>query len=388
MVNVNRLSNEFEKHFGSPKGAKIYFSPGRINIIGEHIDYNGGYVLPAAIDRGIFAIAKETNSNEIAICSADFSDEMIRIPIHNEIAPLPNMHWGNYPCGIVKYLRDAGYPIKGMYIYLESTLPKSSGLSSSACLECLIAAIISPQLLNDNASRISMALLCQRVENEFVGVKCGIMDQMSIALGKKDHALLLNTANITFRHIPIHLGEYIILIMNTKKPRNLIESKYNERLSECHHALALIKKHRPIENLVDATEADLTHIDDVVIYKRARHVIAEQIRVQKAVQALEEGNLFELGKLLDESHSSLRNEYEVSGIELDTLVNAARSVEGCIGARMIGAGFGGCAIALVHRDAVENLINYASNVYREKTGFTAEFYKCTTSDGVGIIGEV
>lgn len=388
MHDTQKTIQKFEHHFGSAHGALVYFSPGRVNIIGEHIDYNGGLVFPAAINLGIYAVAKENNENEIRIRTADFPGEEVRINLSREIAPDPSTAWGNYPRGVVRYLQNAGHAPRGMDIYLESTLPKSSGLSSSACIECLMAALLAPELTQSDASRTEMALLCRRVENEFIGVQCGIMDQMSIALGKKDHALLLNTADITFRHVPLLLGEYLILIMNTKKPRNLVESKYNERLSECQKALKSINAHRHIAHLVDAHLEDLPYLKDPVLVKRARHVITEQQRVIQAAEALEKGNLLELGRLLDASHASLRDDYEVTGIELDTLVDAARSVKGCIGARMTGAGFGGCAIALVHHDAAEELIAHAGEVYYKKTGLRAEFYQCTTSDGVGILREV
>ncbi len=388
MHNITHTIQQFEYHFGPAHGAKVYFSPGRVNIIGEHIDYNGGLVFPAAISLGIYAVVKETNSDEVIVRSADFPGQEVHIALSKEILLDASTPWGNFPRGIVRYLKAAGYHPRGMHIYLESTLPKSSGLSSSACIECLMAALMAPSMLQDDVSRTEMALLCQRVENEFIGVQCGIMDQMSIALGKKDHALLLNTSDITFRHVPLQLGEYVILIMNTKKPRNLVESKYNERLSECRKALEIIKNKRDIAHLVDAGEDDVQFIREAVIAQRARHAITEQIRVKAAVEALEKGNLLELGRLLDASHKSLKEDYEVTGIELDTLVSAARSVEGCIGARMTGAGFGGCAIALVKREAAEKLIERVGKVYREKTGLTAEFYQCTTSNGVGMLSEV
>ncbi len=388
MHDITHTIERFEHHFGPAHGAKVYFSPGRVNIIGEHIDYNGGLVFPAAISLGMYAVAKETDGDEVVVRSADFPEQEVRIALSKEILLDASTPWGNFPRGIVRYLKAAGYHPPGMHIYLESTLPKSSGLSSSACIECLMAAILEPSMLKNDASRTEMALLCQRVENEFIGVQCGIMDQMSIALGKKDHALLLNTSDITFRHVPLLPGEYLILIMNTKKPRNLVESKYNERLYECRKALEIIQKKKNIKYLVEAVEDDLHDIREPVIAQRARHVITEQLRVKAAVEALEKGNLLELGRLLDASHTSLKDDYEVSGLELDTLVSAARSAEGCIGARMTGAGFGGCAIALVKRDAAEKLIEHVGKVYQEKTGLSAEFYQCTTSDGVGILSEV
>jgi galactokinase len=361
------------------------FSPGRVNIIGEHIDYNGGLVFPAAISLGIYAAVAKNSSEWIIIRSTDFPGEEVRINIREAIIPDEKISWGNYPRGVVLYLRTAGYPLTGANILLHSTLPKSSGLSSSACLECLMAAIVAPALLENDSTRAEMALLCQRVENEFIGVKCGIMDQMSIALGKKNHALLLNTADISFRRVPLDLGEYLILIMNTKKPRNLVESKYNERLAECQQALAIIRENRHIDHLVEARLDDIDAIGDPVLRRRARHVITEQLRVQEAADALEKKDLIALGNLLDASHASLKNDYEVTGIELDTLVDAARNFDGCIGARMTGAGFGGCAIALVHKAAVSGLIEHAGAVYLEKTGLAAEFYPCATSDGVGYL---
>lgn len=358
----------------------VFFSPGRVNIIGEHLDYNGGLVFPAAISLGIYGVIRRRDDGIAAIRSANFT-EMVSVDLSGPIESEPAIPWGNYPLGVIKYLRDTGRPLTGADIYIESTLPEGSGLSSSACLELLTAFVMTVGEPRSPESRIELALLCRRVENEFIGVNCGIMDQFSIAMGKKNHAMLLDAGTLHYEHVPLILGKHSLVIMNTKKPRKLSDSKYNERRSECEAALEKIQKRRRLENLADGFPEDLDVIDDPILKKRARHVITENARVRVSVDLLKQGDIVTFGKLLDKSHMSLRDDYEVTGQELDAIVSAARSLPGCIGARMTGAGFGGCAIALVENDRVDAFIDGVGSRYLQETGLRAEFYQCDISDG-------
>jgi galactokinase len=384
MLSREHLLRGFSEQFGAVSGAEIFFSPGRVNIIGEHLDYNGGMVFPAAISLCIYGVIRWNGSPCVTIRSAGFPDavtaDITRGIVRNESAD-----WGNYPLGVMKYLRDDGHALRGADIYLESTLPDGSGLSSSACIEMLIACMMTHPSMDSPEKRIELALLCRRVENEFIGVNCGIMDQFSIAMGRRGHAILLDAASLEYEHVPLDLGDHSLLIMNTKKPRKLVESKYNERRAECEKALDIIRRHRHIENLADGILEDLEHIDDTVLRKRARHVITENARVLEAVGVLKRGGLAEFGRLMNLSHESLRRDYEVSGPELDLLVDEARKIPGCLGARMTGAGFGGCAVALAKSDTIDAIGKTVGPAYTAANGLSAEFYPCSISDGTGIL---
>ena len=384
MLSRDHLLRGFSEYFGEVSGAEIFFSPGRVNIIGEHLDYNGGMVFPAAISLGIYGVAKWNSSPRVTIRSAGFPDA-VTADITRGIVRDETADWGNYPLGVMKYLRDAGHALRGADIYLESTLPDGSGLSSSACIEMLTACMMTHPSMETPEKRVELALLCRRVENEFIGVNCGIMDQFSIAMGRRGHAILLDAASLEYEHVPLDLGDHSLLIMNTKKPRKLVESKYNERRAECEKALDIIRRRRHIDHLACGILEDLEHLDDNVLRKRARHVITENARVLESVEVLKRGGLAEFGRLMNLSHESLRRDYEVSGPELDLLVDEARKIPGCLGARMTGAGFGGCAIALVKSDRVESLEKTVGPKYNSATGLRAEFYSCTISDGTGIL---
>lgn len=360
-----------------------YFAPGRINLIGEHIDYNGGLVLPAAISLGVTATVESGTGGYIAFSSATHT-EQIKHNIQHKIDFNPELYWLNYPLGVVKFLQEHGVEIPSLDIRFESNLPEGSGLSSSAAVEVLTMFL----LLNEAGKTVpapQIALWCKQIENNFIGVQCGIMDQFVVASGRAGHALLLNCDNLEHEYVPASFGDYELLIMNTKKPRNLIHSKYNERKAECEAALYAIQQHNK-ENtsahLCAATTKDLQCIKDKTLFQRARHVITEHQRVISATDALRHGDVAAFGKLLNESHQSLKHDYEVSGMELDTIVEAAVSTSGCIGARMTGAGFGGCAIALVHRECVKDFTNTVFKHYELHTGLAAEFYPCSVVDGV------
>lgn len=360
---------------------KKYFAPGRVNLIGEHLDYNGGLVLPAAITLGVTATFTPRNDNKIILRSAthSFSKE---ISVDDEVEFDAKNDWTNYPLGIIAQLRKENHSIPSCEIIFESNLPEGSGLSSSAAVEVLTAYA----LLSQSESKINLVWLtnfCKQVENDFIGVKCGIMDQYSVALGKKDNALLLDCNKIHHDYIPLELQDYRLVIMNSKKPRSLIHSKYNERKHECEEAWRELRMtNYELQNLVDAEVYHLDLLQDEVIKKRAKHVITEQLRVKESVRVLRMNDLSTFGRLMNASHASLKNDYEVTGVELDTLAETAQEVKGCLGARMTGAGFGGCAIAIVHKTAIEELKNKVSEKYFTVTGINCEIYETQIGDGV------
>lgn len=358
-----------------------YFAPGRVNLIGEHLDYNGGLVMPAALTIGITASFHKTEGDTIALSST--SHELSKVL--NTVDPIvfnPQNDWTNYPLGVIKHLREAGFTIPTGKIVFDSNLPESSGLSSSAAIEVLTAYMLLAEKGRE-MEKPSLAKFCQKVENEFIGVKCGIMDQFSVALGKADNAILLNCTTLDYQYVPLYMDEYRLLILNTRKPRNLIHSKYNERKAECEEALAIIQRSADISCLCEADPVHLELLEDAIINKRARHVITENLRVKESVKALRLNDLTTFGRLMNASHASLKNDYEVSGIELDTLVEEAQQIKGCLGARMTGAGFGGCAIALVHKSSVDDLSKRLSEKYHNATGLKCEIYESQIGDGVG-----
>jgi galactokinase len=380
MHTKENLLKAFVEAYGTDVKCEIFFSPGRVNLIGEHIDYNGGLVLPAALSLGISAALRHRDDGIVRMRSATEPGEAtIRL---EEIKKMESPRWANYPAGVMKYLINEGHSLRGCDVLLMSDLPESSGLSSSAALEVLTGYIMLYPLGPEKIDRVKLSLLCQKVENEYIGVNCGIMDQFVVALGKKDHAILLNTNTLEYKYIQFNLGKYRLLIMNTKKRRELADSKYNERRAECEAALVIIQKTKSVKTLVEAEAEDLIIIQDPTLRKRARHVITENKRVQKSVAALGNGELATFGNLMCASHDSLRTDYEVTGFELDTIVSEALALPSCLGARMTGAGFGGCAIALVQKTAVETFTETVLKNYKAKTGLDGEIYVSVIGDGV------
>jgi galactokinase len=367
MYAKDHLLNAFNEAYGEADEIEFFFSPGRVNLIGEHIDYNGGLVLPAALSLGISAAVRRRNDGIVRLRSGNEKGEA-QINLTESISAGIIPKWANYPAGVMKYLIDAGH--------------KLSGLSSSAALEVLSAYMMLFPEGEHNIDRVKTALLCQKVENEFIGVNCGIMDQFAVAMGKKDNAILLNTNNLIYEYIPFELGNYRLLIMNTKKPRELSDSKYNERRAECDAVLEIIKQTKPANNLCEVDIEDLISIKDPVLRKRARHVITENKRVEKSVRALKNGEIARFGHLMSASHDSLKNDYEVSGFELDTIVEQALNQPSCLGARMTGAGFGGCAIALVEESGIESFSDKVISGYKKLTNLAGEIYISIIEDGV------
>ena len=386
-MDLKHLEKRFFDHFNEEIGkqVKLFFSPGRINLIGEHIDYNGGFVFPAAITFGTYAVVTERADTKVRIYSGNFEDDGIIEFDLTDLTKLPNEPWSIYVKGVIDVFIKADYRVeKGFNAYVEGNIPNGAGLSSSASLELLVGEILK-DLNGFDLTGIENALLGQKAENEYVGVNCGIMDQFAIGMGQKDKAIKLNTNNLEYEYADCDLQDYRVLIMNTKKRRGLADSKYNERRAECEAGLVKLQTKVDINYLCDLTVAEFNAISDVLVeenlLKRARHAVSENERVKLAVDALAQGDLVGFGELLNQSHISLRDDYEVTGTELDTIVELAWAQNGVIGARMTGAGFGGCAIALVHADKLETVQARVANDYEAAIGYPAEFYVAQIGDG-------
>lgn len=380
------LSNKFETVFGTKADAS-YFAPGRINLIGEHTDYNGGHVFPASITIGTYGLARKRDDQLMRFYSDNFPELGIIEVDLKDLSYKKEDSWTNYPKGMVKFLQEAGHTIdNGLDVFYYGTIPNGAGLSSSASIEVLTGVILRDQF-GLEAEMLEIVKTGKKVENEFIGVNSGIMDQFAIGMGKKNHAILLDTNTLKYELVPAVFGDYAIAIMNTNKRRELSDSKYNERRSECEEALRRLQTKLSIQSLGEldeaAFEANKDLIEDATLIKRAKHAVTENQRTLKAKSALVAGNLEEFGRLLNASHYSLQHDYEVTGIELDTLVANAQEQEGVLGARMTGAGFGGCAIALVKEDKLDQFIEAVGKAYEAKIGYKADFYKANIDDGAG-----
>lgn len=378
----------FKEKFGTEATGE-YFAPGRINLIGEHTDYNGGHVFPAAITIGTYGLARKRNDNLVRLYSENFPEKGIIEFSLDDLSYNKEHDWTNYPKGMVKFLQettDENDPEidKGFEVVYYGTIPNGAGLSSSASIE-LLTGVILKDLFNLDVNMLDLVITGKRVENKFIGVNSGIMDQFAIGMSKKDHALLLDTNTLEYDLVPAEFGDYVVAIMNTNKRRELADSKYNERRSECEKALSLLQTKLDINSLGDLDEATFEAntdlIGDETLIKRAKHAVTENQRTLKAKDALSSGDLEGFGKLLNASHESLQYDYEVTGIELDTLVENAQKQPGVLGARMTGAGFGGCAIALVKESQLEEFIETVGKAYEEKIGYKADFYKASLNDG-------
>jgi galactokinase len=379
MLPLKDLKKDFNAHFNG-EASEYYFSPGRINLIGEHIDYNGGNVLPAAISLGIVAAVNRREDQHVRIYSKDYNDEA-SFDLSTFSADFQQgSEWPDYIKAMLMVLNDNRAELDGADILLASDLPVGSGLSSSASIECLIGYIFNKDFYEDDRTRL--ALDAQHAERHYVGVNCGIMDQFAIANGKSKNAMLLNCSTLEFEYIPATFKNYNLVIINSNKSRALADSKYNERRRECERAYAILSRIDPAEDLCHVHEISLAQLQDDVLYRRAKHAVLENKRVLHAVHALKAGNIDAFGHLLIESHESLDKDYEVTGPELNAIVHYSTRFEGCAGARMTGAGFGGCCIALVENGRVEKFISYVGKKYKEKTGLKADFYLADIFDGV------
>lgn len=386
-MDLNQLKKEFAERYPDVGGTLLAaFAPGRVNLIGEHTDYNNGFVLPCAISFGTWLLVRKNHLNNIRFISGNF-EQTAEIPL-NAITQKHQVDWVNYPLGVINELLATGLQLTGLDLYFWGNIPAGAGLSSSASIEVVTAAALN-QLFNLNLNLVELVKLAQRAENNFVGVQCGIMDQFAVGICEKDKALFLNCMTNEYELIPLNLGEFRIVITNTGKQRQLAASKYNERVAECAKAVNFISGKKSIKSLGELTYqefVDLSHIiPDITIRKRAKHVVSENQHVLDAVNALKTGNLRRFGSLMNASHNSLRYDYEVTGIELDTIVEEARNIDGVLGARMTGAGFGGCSVNLVHEQQIEMFVSTVGKNYEKRTGLKAGFYVSDAGDGIKII---
>nr|WP_294492160.1 galactokinase [uncultured Anaerosporobacter sp.] len=383
------LLEKFTAIFGPGGQITPYFAPGRVNLIGEHTDYNGGHVFPCALTIGTYAIARKNTNRSLRLYSVNF-DELGVITISlDDLSYAKEDDWTNYPKGVVWAFAEKGMKIDaGLDILYYGNIPNSSGLSSSASIEVVTGYILS-QTFGFNTSLVDIALISQFAENKFNGVNCGIMDQFAIAMGKKDHAIFLDTSNLEYEYAPIQLEGAKIVIACSNKKRGLGDSKYNERRTECETALEELKKVVSIHTLGDLSEEQFEQykdaIKDDVRRKRAKHAVYENQRTIQAVNALKANDIATFGKLMNESHVSLREDYEVTGIELDTLVETSLEQEGVIGSRMTGAGFGGCTVSIVKEEAIDSFIKNVGETYLQKIGYKADFYVVEIGNGPCIL---
>ena len=382
----DQLVKVFKEKFGSEGDIRSYFAPGRVNLIGEHTDYNGGHVFPCALTIGTYAIVRKREDRNFRFYSTNFESLGVIEASLDNLKYDKALDWTNYPLGVVWAFIEKGYPVDcGFDMLLFGNIPNGSGLSSYASVEVVTGVALRDLFGYDDISMIDIALFGQYSENNFNGVNCGIMDQFAIAMGKKDQAIFLDTSDLSYTYAPIKLADEKIVIACSNKKRGLGDSKYNERRAECEEALAELQTKLHIKALGELSEEEFEANKDLikseVRQRRAKHAVYENQRTLKAVDALKAGNLEEFGKLMNASHVSLRDDYEVTGIELDTLVENAWEQEGVIGSRMTGAGFGGCTVSIVKTDCVDKFIENVGKAYLEKIGYAADFYVVEIGDG-------
>ena len=376
---------KFKELFGDEGEIGVYFAPGRVNMIGEHTDYNGGHVFPCALTIGTYGVARKRSDRKLRFFSMNFEQRGIIESSLDDLTPSKAAGWTNYPKGVMWAFGEKGMPVDcGMDLVLFGNIPNGSGLSSSASVEVLTGYILR-DMYGFDVTNQDLALIGQFSENNYNGVNCGIMDQFAIAMGKAGHAIFLDTATLEYEYAPIQLENAKIVIACSNKKRGLGDSKYNERRSECETALAEIQAVKDIKSLGELTEEEFEAVKENVKsdirIQRAKHAVYENQRTVKAVDALQKNDVTLFGELMNASHVSLRDDYEVTGVELDTLVEEAWKVEGVIGSRMTGAGFGGCTVSIVKDEAVDNFIEQVGKVYEAKIGYAADFYVVEIGDG-------
>lgn len=382
---VEQLKNKFAEVFGPEGESAVYFAPGRVNMIGEHTDYNGGHVFPCALTIGTYGVVRKRQDRKLRFYSMNFEQLGVMESSLDDLVPSKDADWTNYPKGVLWAFKERGMEVtEGFDLLLFGNIPNGSGLSSSASVEVLTGYILKDQYGFDVTNQ-DLALIGQFSENRFNGVNCGIMDQFAIAMGKADHAIFLDTNTLDYTYVPLKLDGAKIVITCSNKKRGLGDSKYNERRSECETALAELQKVVDIKSLGELTEeqfeANKDAIGDEVRVRRARHAVYENQRTIQAVEALQKQDLKKFGELMNASHVSLRDDYEVTGIELDTLVEEAWKVDGVIGSRMTGAGFGGCTVSIVEDVAVDRFIERVGAAYKDKIGYAADFYVVQVGSG-------
>jgi galactokinase len=387
---ITKLKEEFIELFGGRnEEIRTFFAPGRVNLIGEHTDYNGGHVLPCALEIGTYELVRKTANPFIRFYSKNFPETGVITVSYDDLSYQDQHGWANYPKGIMAAFQSFCPIETGLDILYYGTIPNGAGLSSSASIE-LATAVMLNELFAQHIDMLELVKMSQKVENEYVGVNCGIMDQFAVGMGKRNYAMLLNCQTLEYRYLPVSMNDCSIVIANTNKKRGLADSAYNERRATCEAALAKLQKHINIASLGDLTSEQLEqykHLLSPLEQKRVRHAVTENERTIQAANALEKGDLALFGELMKQSHISLRDDYEVTGVELDTLVEAAWKHEGTIGARMTGAGFGGCTVNIVKDAYIPSFIEQVGKEYVKKIGYEASFYVVKIGDGAREITE-
>jgi galactokinase len=382
-MNTKILTEKFYEKYGNRSDKPVlFFSPGRVNLIGEHTDYNGGFVFPCALNYGTYLLIRKIKANTLKFSTINFNEDYeteLKGSFVNS-----GKKWINYPLGVINEFIRKGHKLSGLEFLYFGDVPNGAGLSSSASIE-MVTAVALNEFFNAELKTLDLVKLSQKAENEFVGMNCGIMDQFAVGFGKRDHAIFLNCDTLFFENVPIILNDCSLIITNTNKRRGLTDSKYNERRSECDKAVELLQLYKPVRNLSEFDIKEISilekYIKDPVIRKRAKHVISENGRVIEAVRVLKENNLPRFGELMNQSHDSLRDDYEVTGNELDTLVYEGRKLPGVVGTRMTGAGFGGCTVSIVRKADSAHFMTSLSAVYQKKTGLIPDFYQPEIVDG-------
>jgi galactokinase len=386
-MDTNHFKEKFYEKYGNRNDKPfLFFSPGRVNLIGEHTDYNGGFVFPCALNYGTYLLIRKIKENILKFSTINFNEDA-----ETELNGLfinTSKRWINYPLGVINEFIKGGINLSGLELLYYGDVPNGAGLSSSASIE-MVTAVALNELFNASFSTLDMVKMSQKAENLFVGMNCGIMDQFAVGFGKKDHAIFLNCDTLFYENVPVILKDCSLIITNTNKRRGLTDSKYNERRGECDTAVELLQKYKPVANLSELSTGEIAilekYIQDPVVRKRAKHVISENDRVVEAVKVLKESDIIRFGELMNQSHDSLKDDYEVTGMELDTLVYEGRKLPGVIGTRMTGAGFGGCTISIVKKDDSAMFMKTLSTVYQRKTGLIPDFYQPEIGNGAGRI---
>ena len=382
-MTVTELKTAFNETYGKQAEA-VYFSPGRVNLIGEHTDYNGGFVFPCALSFGTYLLISKNTDKKMRFKSLN-QPEIVELELNQLTTPLEGRSWVNYPLGCIAQFVKRGIKIENGYdMLIWGNVPNGAGLSSSAALEVVTAYTFNEQL-GTGYNRTELAKIGQLSEHEFALVNCGIMDQFASAQGKKDHAIFLNCDTLQFELVPVKLQGIKVVISNTHSPHKLDSGAYNARVAECKKAVEQLNSVRPLKYLAELTEEEFKKVEhaitDEVAHKRARHVVGEVQRTTDAVKALKAGDIEAFGKLMNASHVSLRDDYEVTGLQLDTMAEEAWKIKGVIGSRMTGGGFGGCTVSLVKDEAIDTFIAEVGKNYKAKTGLDAEFYIAEIGDG-------
>ena len=385
MTNAELIPIFLKIYGGTAQGIRMFEAPGRINLIGEHIDYNGGHVFPAALELRNIIAARPNGTRTITMAVTSLPNRVTSVSL-NSLADYKDLAWGNYQCGVAYILLQAGYPLVGCDLLYHANLPYGAGLSSSAAIEVSTAICLAKMGGTEQLVMEDIALLCQKAENQYVGVMCGIMDQFISAVGRKDHALFLNCDTLDYQYVPLELGEYTIVITNTNTPHKHTESKYQQRRGECLEALAVINQNGgSFNNLCEMTLPELERFRGFFcnekLYRRARHCVTEEQRTLQSLDALKAGDLMAFGALLKEANSSIRDDYEATGRELDCVFDVAASIDGVIGSRMTGGGFGGCNISIVRKDRVDHFRGIVNKAYTQQIGYEPSFYESKAGQG-------